>query len=358
MIVVIKKHGITMKKNLLILFIAVTFFSLTHAAPIKEYFFNVNPEIKLRIVKVESYAAAHTQEPKNVIILLPGRASFYEKNQDFVEILTGHSDHITQDQHPRIQNPFRDLNADVWVIDYRAHGKSDGRLAVNDQRCHVGDFQDYMDDLHKVVTQHIMPSYQNQSTRYHLMGVSMGGHLALRYVQDHAHPFAKVFLVVPMLDFKTGSLPKWLCQVVVKGACLLGLGQKYAMGYGDMNFAKEFFNRQKSHHNRQAFDETLALLKANPQLITSGPTNAWVSAAFNSGKKLMDPKTLKNVSVPVDIFAVTEDHQVENCAMTEAQRYIPQCTLTTIDGAWHNLIKESDPYRVVFLQKLVAAFKS
>jgi lysophospholipase len=347
-----------MQKTILRLIIVLSMAVNLNAAPIKEYFYTMNPDLTLRVVKVESFAATRSQEPRNVIIFLPGRASFYEKNQDFALIVAGHTDHITQQQQPPIKNPFKELNADVWVIDYRAHGKSGGRLAVNDQRCHIGDFQDYLDDLHTILTQQIIPSYQNQPVRYYLMGASMGGHLALRYVQDYSHSFAKVFLVAPMLDFKTGSIPKWLARLIVKGSCLIGLGQKYAIGYGDWNLAKEFFNRQKSHHNRQAFDDTLMLLKNNPHLITSGPTNAWVSAAFNSGNKLMNPNTLKNVAVPVVMFAASDDNQVENKAMHEAHQNLQQCSLTTIEGAWHNLLKESDPYRVVFLQKLADAFKS
>lgn len=347
-----------MKQAIIKLVILFNMVATLNAAPLKEHFVAINPQLKLRVVKVESFGTKSAQEPKNVIVLLPGRASFYEKNQDLVEILSGHSDSITQQQIPSLKNPFRDLNADVWVIDYRAHGKSGGRLGASDQRCHIEDFQEYLDDLHQIMTHHITPHYQNEPVRFHLMGVSMGGHIALRYVQDHSNTFSKVFLIVPMLDFKTGALPKWFARGVTKGACLVGLGERYAIGYGDMNFEKEFFNRQKSHHNKQAFDETLELLKKNPELITSGPTNAWVSAAFTSGKKLMDPKTLKNVSIPVVIFASGDDNQVENTAMEEAQQHLQNCTLTTIDGAWHNLIKESDPYRVVFLEKLADAFKS
>jgi lysophospholipase len=344
-----------MKKYIHLFLLALWFSSSICFAHVSEHYVNVKPDLKLRVVKVDRYSS---QAPKNVIILLPGRASFYEKNQDFVEILSGKSDIMTQDQQPPIANPFRSLNADVWVVDYRAHGKSDGRLGVNDQRCHIQDFQDYLSDLNTVLTKLIIPNYQNQPVRYYLMGSSMGGHIALRYVQDYQHPFAKVLLVVPMFDFKTDPWPKWVARTIIQGSRLIGRGSEYAIGYGDFNLAKQAFNREKSHHNRLAFDETNNLLKNNPQLITSGPTNDWVSAAFVSCETLMNRNAMKQVTIPVEIFAAGEDHQVENAAMIEAQKLLPSCTLTTIDGAWHNLLKESDPYRVVFLQKLADAVKS
>jgi lysophospholipase len=327
------------------------------SAAVKEYYIPINADLKLRVVKVNSAGEGSSQGQKNVIVFLPGRASFFEKNTDFISIVTGHESYINQDEVSQRINPFKDQVNEIWVVEYRAHGKSGGRLGAQDQRCHINDFEDYLSDLHKVVTETIVPLYDTRTTKFFLMGTSMGGHIGMRYAQDYKHPFDQLILIAPMLGFKTDPWPKWVAKILVKSACLLGLNEKYAIGYGDLNLAQQTFNREKSHHNRKAFEETLMLLKENPQLITSGPTYGWVSAAFDSQTKLLEPSNLKKISIPVLMIAAGEDTQVENHVMQNVKTALPQCHFVTIKGAWHNLLKESDTYRIPFLQTLVSVFR-
>ncbi len=98
----------------------------------------------------------------------------------------------------------------------RAQGASGGRLGENDQRGHINSFETYLSDIHTLITDAIAPAYEGQNVEFYLMGASLGGHLALRYLQDYAQKspltFKRALLVVPMIEFITPPLATIRCK--------------------------------------------------------------------------------------------------------------------------------------------------
>jgi len=242
------------------------------------YDIKVAPEITLRVTHTKAKNTPQNA-PQKVVIFLPGRASFFQKNKGLILGVTGHDYRGTQGVTLGHQ-------ADFWCIDMRGHGASLGRLGPNNQRCHIDSFETYLADIHQVITSTIAPAYKGQNVEFYIMGSSMGGHLAVRYLQDYATQtpiqFKRALLIVPMIRFKTGAWPRFIAKNLVKTANILGFSKTYALGYGDLNLSKSDFTRFKGHHDRQAFDDTNKMMAQNPSLITGGPTYGWVKAAFNS----------------------------------------------------------------------------
>jgi alpha-beta hydrolase superfamily lysophospholipase len=108
-----------------------------------------------------------------VLVVFQGRESFVEKNENFYRMLSGN----IQDGF----NPFQYKPMDVWVIDARGRGQSEGRLHGLGQRDHIENFDRYLKDFHHIIENSILPEYRNKNVTFNLFGFSLGGHLALRY---------------------------------------------------------------------------------------------------------------------------------------------------------------------------------
>ena len=69
----------------------------------------------------------------------------------------------------------------------------------------------------------------------------------------------------------------------------------------------------------------------------------------------MDPQKLKSIHIPVTFIIASDDATVDNSYVRKAKDIIPNAKLVNLEGAWHNLIRESDTYRVPILQTIASA---
>lgn len=309
------------------------------------YDVKVAPEITLRVTHTKA-KNSQKNTPKKVVIFLPGRASFFQKNKGLILGVTGHDYTGTQG----VQLPHQ---ADFWCIDMRGHGASLGRLGPNNQRGHIDSFETYLADIHQVITSTIAPAYEGQNVEFYIMGSSMGGHLAIRYLQEYAAnspiQFKRALLIVPMIHFKTGPWPRVIAKSLSKTVGLLGFSKSYAIGYGDLDLSKSDFTRFKGHHDRKAFDETNEMMAKNPNLITGGPTYGWVSAAFESEDPLCSAPLPKNIDYVAYVAgndgAVDSNSTLEFCKQHNIR-------VKFYGKSQHNILKETKEYAPTFWQDL------
>ena len=307
-----------------------------------EIFYPVSPKIDLRITKLSLNET--NANNKLVIVYLPSRSSFYEKNREFLQFL--------------LQEIQGGHSVDVWCIDHRGHGKSGGRLDGDAmQRCHVDTFESYINDTHKVFSDLIIPAYNQERTKFFFVGSSMGGHIILRYLDSFKHDsgtklIEKAVLIAPMIKFFTNPFPEFLARPMVQFATFLGFGRSYAFGYGDMDFSKVDFSKQKNHHNKEMFEKTIDMLKKNFNLVTSGPTFGYVKAAYDSQDKL---HSIQELTVPVVVFLSGQDRVVDSGF---AKSFCDKVGIKTFvyENAFHNLIKETEKFAPSFKKHILSIF--
>ena len=240
----------------------------------------VAKDVALRV----TYTAAKAPS-KKVIIYIPGRASFFEKNTHLILTLSGHT--TTASHGYAMKN-----TCDFWCIDPRGQGRSDGRLKSKDtsnkpdQRGHIDSFETYLSDMDHVIQNHILPFYENMDVDIYLMGASLGGHLILRHLQTKGQDLSKkikgALAIVPMVQMNTDPWPEFVARSLVTVAAKTGFAESYAIGYGDVNLDNPDFTRFKGHHSKKAFEDTNTMMANNLDLVTGGPTYGWVTAAFAS----------------------------------------------------------------------------
>ncbi len=112
----------------------------------------------------------------------------------------GYSAHCGLYRHVGVA--FASAGIAVTQFDCRGHGRSGG------QRGHIGDFDEYLDDLAMIVA---WARKQDTSTSWALLGHSMGGAISLAYVLDEARGEKpdRLVLAAPWLKLKMKiSAPK------------------------------------------------------------------------------------------------------------------------------------------------------
>lgn len=309
------------------------------------YDIKVAQDITLRVTHTKAKNIPENT-PKKVVIFLPGRASFFQKNKGLILGITGHDYTGTQG----IELPHQ---ADFWCLDMRAHGASLGRLGPNNQRGHIDSFETYLADIHHVITKKIAPAYEGQYVEFYIMGSSMGGHLALRYLQDYAAKtsiqFKRALLIVPMIHFKTSPWPRIIAKSLSKTVAFLGFSKAYALGYGDLDLSKSDFTKFKGHHNLDSFKDTNEMMAQNPNLITGGPTYGWVSAAFESEASLCSTPLPKRI----DYIA----YVAGNDGVVDSNSTLEFCKKNNIRVKFygksrHNILKETKEYAPTFWQDI------
>ncbi|MCP4923773.1 MAG: alpha/beta hydrolase [bacterium] len=295
----------------------------------------VSPDVSLRLMHWEASGSSLFGMETPTIVILQGRASFIEKHGETIR-------------------DFRNLGFDVWAFDWRGHGGST-RLLDNPQKSYVNDYDEYLKDLEKVLSKHVIPAARGPVV---LLGSSMGGHIALRYLADKQGKsgVAVAVLAAPMLDIPTKPFPRFVARSLVWLASSTGFGGSYAVGYGDYDPSRFKFEGNKTTHDRRRFERQKETCTQYMHYVTGGPTYAWVEATFRSIKTLLDPETLEHLKTPIFMANSTNDTMVDNALDQKSCAKMPGCTLKTY-RAKHNILAETDDVRTQFFSDTLGFLK-
>lgn len=278
-------------------------------------------------IRAASWAGDPKIDRDTTVVLLQGRASFIEKHKELITDLVKRGYHVK-------------------TFDWSGQGGS-GRFLKNTHKGHINSFDQYLSDLDVFMKNYVLPV---ASGKVVLLGSSMGGHLALRYVKEHSDtPIDGLILLAPMLDVITDPVPRSLASPLVNAVVAFGGRETYALGRGDFNPDKKSFEKNKETQSPERYKKEVKILKENPYYVLGGPTYGWVKAAFESMEKTMDPSYLQSVKTPIlfmtagkDMILITEDdHKV--CAT------LPKCVHKIYRNAFHNIANEIDKVRNAFL---------
>lgn len=299
------------------------FYSLSFAQSPKFQYLKTSDGIQLRIA---SWMNAKPTFSSKTILFLEGRASFIEKHYETVQDLLN-------------------LGHDVWVFDWRGHGGST-HLLDNPQKIHIDHYETYLNDLYQIVHKIVLPK-----ARFPLvvLGVSFGGHMAIRYAAKYGKDLDGMILVSPMLDIYTTPFPYDFARALTRIALFLGLDETYAAGYGDYDPFKSSFEDNLNTQDRVRYERQRKLSLNNMQLVTGGPTYAWVNATFKSIDYIQQSGLLESIKVPTLLISAGLDKVVNNSKDKEFCRKMINCQQKTYLKAYHNIPNEKDSVRNQFL---------
>jgi lysophospholipase len=262
------------------------------------------------------------------VILSPGRAEPIEKYFEVVEEL-------------------RARQLSVLVHDWRGHGLS-GRLHRDAIRGHAHGLRPFVEDYARLVE-----AFGPRLPRPWIgLGHSMGGGLTALMVLEGKVRLDAAVLTSPMLGIQFGKAPAGLARSLARGLSRLGGGGAYAAGPGDPLGGA--FETNILTHDRVRWERFVDLLRGSPELQIGGVTWAWLDFAFELFLRL-STADVSRLGTPITIVAAGEEKLIDNAATQAFAERTPGVRYVEIEGAFHEILMETDPIRDRFWAEFDAA---
>jgi lysophospholipase len=263
------------------------------------------------------YWKSYRKNKKGTICLVGGRTDFMEKYFETIKQLN-------------------QKGMDVFSFDWRGQGLST-RLLNNRRKGYVKDYNDYVCDLSVFIEKIFI---KKTSLPYILMGHSMGGHIAIRYLAEHENIFNSTILLSPMIDIRTFPFPKKLLQKIIRIFVKAGYDKVYIAG-DDRQIEKKF-KRNSLTSDKIKFEKSKNIAIENPQLAIGGVTTGWLHASFDSIDLLNQPGYLENIRTRILLFSAEKDRVVCNNAQKLLCNRLPNCKFIEVSGSRHEILQEKD----------------
>ncbi|MCC3860164.1 alpha/beta fold hydrolase [Pseudemcibacter aquimaris] len=259
------------------------------------------------------------------ILLINGHREFIEKYKEFIE-------------------DFQKRGFHVFTMDHRGQGLS-GRMLTNPRKSHNPDFGRIVMDIQEFTEDIVRPA--ELGLPVFLVSHSLGSHLALRFLHDYPGVVDKAVLLSPFTDMGHGGFFKrFFAKLFFKIMYFLGMSRIFAVGQArrksmiDHNHAFE-----RLTHDQERYDHSQEAIKHNPDLFVGGVTYGWLKGAMNSIKKIKSSGFMEKIKTPC-LFILSGDEKVVNNQTTfKLIAKMNNVKVTTIEGARHELYRESDEYR-------------
>ncbi|TFH89881.1 alpha/beta fold hydrolase [Vibrio ouci] len=243
----------------------------------------------------------------------------------------------------KYQELFYDLfqqGYDIYSFDHRGQGLSD-RLIEDKQMGFVGEFEDYVKDLDSMIEHFDLSAYNKR----YLLGHSMGGNIATRYLQTRDAKFDAVALSAPMYGV---NLPWHLKPIAtVLGQVLTAVYPKPTFAPGQVAYYPKPFAGNLLSQSDARYHWFRNWYEQHPELKIGGASTQWVWQGLMACKQchLMT----RHIKTPLLVMQAGDDKIVSNQAQTQFMKKLAkthsQCEFKIIHDAKHELLFEQDQYR-------------
>jgi lysophospholipase len=262
------------------------------------------------------------------VLVLPGFSEFGEKYFDTAAWLAG-------------------LGYQPWTLDWRGQGGST-RPRRNPEALQCPGFDRHTADVFSVIARVI-----GTDRPLAVIGHSMGGHLTLRFLAEHASIVDRAVLSSPMLGVPTGAVPNPLARAIAMSHVAAGFGSQFVWGFRPwQDLAKR---REATTRDETQADVHAAWFRSNPGMRIGGPAWSWLSAALESCAWLQRPATLRSVTTPLLIGSAGDERFVAPAAIPAAASHLPRARHHHFADARHELFLELAPVKTSW-RGHVAAF--
>lgn len=291
-----------------------------------------------------AYATNFKRPDSAYIVIVPGRSESYLKYQELAYDL---------DQQ----------GYDSVIIDHRGQGLST-RLTNNRLQGYVEKFDHYAQDLNQLLSQELVKQYPKHQSGAYMLAHSMGGAIALRYLQLYDNKIKAISLSAPMIAISSGGIPVWLAKAIMKTGTTVNRWLSdtpwYFFGQGNVN--KSTFEENRLMHSAERFHRFQSLYHNQPELKLGGVTFNWLAQAMiNSENLFID---IEKISLPVQMLQAGNELIVDNIAQNSfcAQLHrlnahsCPSGKPIVIENAYHELLFELDLYRDNALEHILEWF--
>ncbi len=201
------------------------------------------------------------------------------------------------------------------LIDFRDQGQSSRMKEPYDQDLHVGDVVGLLDAL--------------QIPRVHLMGLSYGGQVALRFALRHQKRIKSFCL------FNTPNRVSHHLREI---------GKAWEVA-AELNDGGKFFQLAIPFiYSEPFYEQNLSFLMERQKMFQSLLTREWFEGFIRLSRSVRDyslsPEELKTIQVPTLLVGADLDVVVSSRSMKEIHENIPHCEFLMIPNAGHGAFLE------------------
>lgn len=256
------------------------------------------------------------ETPRGTIIVEPGWAEFIEKYFEVAEDL-------------------RKRNLNVAMMDWRGQGLSPPPQQWN------GYFDLLADDLRAFREGPVAERFDGP---YYLLTHSMGGLPALLLLASGYDGFLRAALSAPMTRLFPGATNA-VFGALATTACLVGASKAKVFRRLDdsSSFEGNLLTKDPTRHERFRL-----LQEAAPEIALFAPTYGWARDALSATKRIHRPGFFDGLKTPIKILSASDEKIVDGGDHANIAAMSPSIDREVIDGAFHEIMMESDVYRNVF----------
>ena len=282
-------------------------------------YYTASDGVQMRFAR---FPASKVVETKGTVIFLPGRTEFIEKFLEDIHIWNG-------------------LGFACAAMDLRGQGMSH-REHSNRDKHYVKTFDQHIDDVNQFFEQALV----NKMPRpFILMGHSAGSHVIMRFLHDHPRAADAAILIAPMVRIAAGGIPRVTTHGLAALMSSVGFGAAYVPGHTKFKEGRWGWRRKLTYDDDRFEDEDYFIRNKDKRLAVGGATYKWLLEAMKSCDKLNASGYAEAIQNPVLVLQAGEDQIVDNKAQTDIAALMPHTRLAIIEGAMHEILKETDDKR-------------
>ncbi|PCI31724.1 MAG: hypothetical protein COB54_09095 [Alphaproteobacteria bacterium] len=275
------------------------------------------------------------EDSRGIIVLVNGHREYMEKYSEFISDLLARG-------------------FSVYTLDNRGQGLSD-RLLPNRLKSYSENFDCFSNDLNEFVSNIVMKDPRVQDLPLYLVGHSMGSHVCLRYLHDFPGAIDKAVIMAPMIDFNLGNaLAKAVTKFVIRMVVKLGGRKNFAFGQGfEFSHERHLIKQKLLTHDDDRYAQEVDIIGTMPDLYVGGATFGWLNAAMDSMEEIQQQGYLEKITTPMLVVLAGADQVVDSQASIDLfSGADDNIRLVTVDGARHEMYRESDIYRDPLWQEI------
>ena len=268
-------------------------------------------------------------DPKGTVVITTGYADFMEAYHETI-------------------NSYLDRGFSVWMMDWAGHGGSEKKTPGSKIKGQM--VEDHIEDLRKFREEVVKPV---EGKPVFLSTHSMGGQIALHYLNQHPDDFNFAVLATPHVETRIKGPARDLLKLVFAAAITSGLGDA-TIENGRRSITENLTAERKylreENPVRMTLHKTFMLL--NDKLKAEDPTVGYVESLLISAEKSSQEPFLKSIKTPVLLGIGTDDDVVDNDAIRRAGKLIPNATVKEIQGGIHALWLDRNHQRADWWQAI------
>ena len=244
---------------------------------------------------------------------------------------------------------FTLMGYNVFAIDHRGHGKSE-RITEDPATVSVNHFSDYVNDLNIFVNRVV--KVKSGKLPLYLYSHSMGGAVAIQYLQEYPYDFKKAILSSPMVMPQCHGMKPGAARALTAAFCALGQKNKQVFVYDGFN--PDITHEQSHDTSKARFDYYHEKRKNDETLQTASASYRWVMEAVGVSKKNLDIDRCKRIKVPVLICQPESDSSVYSDKEDKFLTLIPNGIIKKFVNCRHEIYMSVDDTVLEYINEIEA----